>query len=136
MILCNETVTVFNARLDQEKGYDVYIPTVITGVSWFCEIASTVDSSGLKAANKYHIRIPVDADFSGKAYADPLAYAAGDADSLFTLKTGDIIVKGAIEESGLKPADLQKRCGEIVTILGVTDNRRAPNSPHWKVVGA
>ena len=75
MELCTETITIFNARLDDEDGYDVYIPTVIRGASWHCEIASTVDASGLKAANKFTVRIPTDADFSGKAYADPIAYA-------------------------------------------------------------
>ena len=48
---CNETITVFNTRLDDDKGYDLYVPTIIRGVSWFCEIASNVDSSGLKAAD-------------------------------------------------------------------------------------
>ena len=88
---CHETITVFNARMDGDKGYDIYVPTVIHGVSWFCEIASNVDSSGLKAANKFIIRVPVDADFSGKAYAPPVAYAGGDPNEIFTLKQGDII---------------------------------------------
>ena len=90
MKLCTETITVFNARMDNDKGYDIYIPTVIRGVSWFCEIASAVDSSGLKAANKFIIRIPDDADFSDKAYAVPVVYAGGDPAILFTLKQGDI----------------------------------------------
>lgn len=136
MKLCNETITVFNKRQAPETGYDVYVPTVITGVSWFCEIASTVDASGLKAANKFTIRIPVDADFSNKNYVIPAEYAASDEDTSFTLGNGDIIVKAAITDTGLKPSDLQTLYGEVVTVLGVTDNRRTRNAPHWKVVGA
>ncbi len=132
---CNETITVFNTRLDGEKGYDAYIPTIIRGVSWFCEIASNVDSSGLKAANKFIIRIPVDADFSDKAYVPPAAYAGGDPNTVFTLKQGDVIVHGE-ETEPLLPAQLQEKYGEIVTILGVTDSSRRPNAKHWKVVGA
>lgn len=135
MKLCTETITVFNARLDDEKGYDVYIPTVIRGVSWFCEIASTVDSSGLKAANKFTIRIPEDANFSDKTYAAPVAYAGGDPDNLFTLRQGDIIVHGEETEVST-PTQLMEKYGEIVTILGVTDDRRVPNAKHWKVIGA
>lgn len=135
MRLCNETITVFNAKLDPETGMDAYYPTVISGVSWYCETASTVDTSGLKAADKFTIRIPEDAGFSGKRYVPPAAYATGDPASVFTLKTGDIIVKGAVDQAGLRPADLQRICGELVTILGVTDNRRAPNARHWRVVG-
>lgn len=135
MKLCNETITVFNAKLNKDTGNDDYYGTVITGVSWFCEIVSTVNE-GLKAANKFTIRIPADADFGGKAYTDPLTYAdADDVTTLFTLKNGDIIVRGAVTDTGLRPAALHKNY-EAFTVLGVTDDRRAPNAPHWKVVGA
>ena len=132
---CNETITVFNTRLDDDKGYDLYVPTIIRGVSWFCEIASNVDSSGLKAANKFIIRIPVDADFSDKAYVPPAAYAGGDPNTVFTLKQGDVIVHGE-EMEPMQPAQLQEKYGELVTILGVTDSSRRPHAKHWKVVGA
>ena len=131
---CNETITVFNAFYDNVHGYDVYMPTVIRGVSWFCEIASTVDTSGLKAANKFTIRVPVDADFSGKRYVDPAAYASSDPGSTFTLHQGDIIVHGS-ETVSMTPAQLKNKYGEIVTILGVTDSRSRPKARHWKVVG-
>ena len=131
---CNETITVFNTSLDAETGYDTYIPTIIRGVSWYCEVASAVDSSGLKAADIFKIRIPVDADFSGKAYVKPAAYAGGDPTSVFTLGQGDIIVHGE-EKASLNPAQLQEKYGEIVTILGVTDNTRRPHAKHWRVTG-
>ena len=133
MKLCSETITVFNAGLDEKTGYDVYTPTVITGVSVFCEIASTVDSSGLKAANMFKIRIPIDADFSGKTYVTPAEYALNPK-RRFTLRQGDVIVRGK-EKTAMDPAALQKKYGEIITVLGVTDNRRAPEGKHWKVVG-
>ena len=134
---CNETITVFNAKLDEASGMDVYHSTIISGVSWYSDIASSVEGSGgLKAANKFTVRIPLDADFSGKAYADPIAYAGGDPNNRFTLKNGDIIVKGAVHDVGLRPADLKKRFPEVVTVLGVTDSTNAPRAKHWKVVGA
>ncbi|MBR4720095.1 MAG: hypothetical protein IKP31_07645 [Lachnospiraceae bacterium] len=134
MKLCNETITVFNKRMDEDTGYDRYYPTVITGASWFCEISSNVDETGLLAANMFTIRIPIDADFSGKSYVLPVDYPDSDPTNTFTLGNGDIIVKGAVTTPGLKPSDLQEMFGEIVTILGVTDNRRA-RAKHWKVVG-
>ena len=136
MRLCKDTITVFNARYDKDNDRDVYHATVITGVSWYDEIASNVDSSGLKAADKYTIRIPVDADFSGKTYVDPVTYASADPATVFTLKSGDIIVKGSVSAGAdPRPSELQKAYAEVATVLGVTDNRRAPNAPHWKVVG-
>ena len=136
MHLCNETVTVFNKKLDADRGWDVYNPTVITGVSWYCEIASSVDANGLHAANRFTIRIPTDANFGGKTYIDPIAYANEPITAdVFTLANGDIIIKGETTES-LSPAQLKELYPDFCTILGVTDNRRAPNAPHFKVVGS
>lgn len=133
MNLCNEIVTVFNSKFDQEADKDVYHGTVITGVSWFCEIVSTVDQ-GLKAANRFTVRIPEDADFGGKRYVSPAEYAStADVEELFTLANGDVIVKGIIE-GPIRPKDMHGRA-DALTILGVTDNRRA-RAPHWKVVGS
>ena len=136
MNLCNDVITVFNAKFNPATGSDDYNVTAISGVSWFCEIVSNVDSSGLKSANRFTIRIPETADFGGKTYAAPRDYAgAADVSGAFTLQNGDVVVHGAVAESGLRPAALHKQY-EAFTILGVTDNRRAPNAPHWKVVGA
>ena len=135
MRLCDETITVVNARVDPATRKDIYNATVINGASWHCSIESKVDA-GLKAANKFTVRIPATADFGDKQYASPLVYAdAEDVSNLFTLKNGDIIVHGAVEGGSLKPADLHKRY-EAFTVLGVTEDRRTKTrAPHWKVIG-
>lgn len=133
MKLCNDTVTVYNARFDKERDSTVYVPTVIRGVSWYGASKATVDSSGLKAASQYTVRIPLDADTGGKSYTEPWEYkSASDVSSVFTLNEGDFIVKGAFTDTLLLPP----KSGGFVTVLTVTDNRRAPNAPHWKVTGA
>lgn len=136
MKLCNDTITVFNARVDPEQGGNVWEPTVITGASWYLTDASTVDASkgGLVAANKATVRIPEGADAGGKAYADPITYAnAEDVSGLWTVQAGDIIVKGEVTGASWTPARLKAAYADCVTVLGVTDNRRAPNAQHWKV---
>ena len=136
MKLCNDVITVFNARVDPDVGGNVWVPTVITGAGWYLTDAATVDASkgGLVAANKATIRIPVEADTGGKAYADPVSYAsAEDVSGLWTLKGGDIVVKAAVEGSDWTPARLKKEYAECVTVLAVTDNRRAPRASHWRV---
>ena len=152
MKLCNDTITVFNARVDPATGGNVWTATVITGASWFMTDASTVDASkgGLIAANKASIRIPEDANAGGKAYTDPISYkAASSVTGLWTLQNGDIIVKGAVPltetvtVNGVSstvainwtPAALKKAYADCVTVLAVTNNRRAPNAPHWRVTG-
>lgn len=74
MQLCNDTITLYNRRFDPDEDCDVYERTVIRGVHWFNSEATTVDSTGLKAANKVTIRIPTDADFGGKVYLPPKQY--------------------------------------------------------------
>lgn len=136
MKLCNETITVFNAKQDPSTGDDVYLKSIIIGASWFGEIVSNVDSSGLKVANKFTVRIPVNADFRGKTYLDPKEFERTGTDQNFTLQSGDIIVRGAVIPDGLRPADLQAQYSDVFTVLSVTDDRRAPNAKHWKVVGS
>ena len=127
-----ETITLFNAAYNAETGYDVYIPTVITGVSWLEEDTAAVDTQGIRSTKKYTVRIPEDADFSGKAYVEPAGYT-GDT-STFTLMNGDIIIRGA-EDTITSPTELKKKYRNLMTVLGVYDFRKAPNARHWKVVG-
>lgn len=136
MKLCDATITVYNARLDRELDATVYVPTIINGVSWYGSVKSTVDASGLKAANQYMVRIPLDADMGGKSYTDAREYkSADDVSGLFTLNEGDFIVKGAFPDVLTVPPS-KSATGDFFTILATTDNRRAPKSPHWKVIGA
>ena len=138
MKLCSDTITVFNAHVDQDAGGNVWTPTVVTGASWYLTDAATVDASkgGLVAANRATIRIPVEADTGGKVYADPVSYAsAEDVSGLWTLKGGDIVVRMAVTGSDWTPAALKAACADCVTVLGMTDNRRAPRAPHWRITG-
>lgn len=131
---CNEVITVFNTRMDAEGGFDEYYPTIIRNVSVFLQVAAEVTLSGLNAANKVTVRIPVDADFSGKQYVKPVEFATADPAAAFTLKQGDVIVE-AEETEHLNPVELKAKYGSVITILGVTDNRKRPRGKHWKVVG-
>lgn len=136
MQLCNDTITLYNRRFDPEEDCDVYERTIIRGVHWFNSDATTVDSTGLKAANKVIIRIPTDADFGGKTYLAPKQYTGTDNPATsFTLAAGDLVIFG-VGADGLRPAAIHDTYSEAATILQVTDNRRAPRGPHWKVIGS
>lgn len=137
MKLANDIITVFNKRIDSENGWNIYIPSVIKNVSWYGTVKTEVSNSGLNAANQYIVRIPLDADFGGKEYVDPIVYDNSTIVSgLFTLANGDFIVKAEVTESAsLTPAQIQSTYHDCMTVLGVTDNRRAPHAPHFRVVG-
>ena len=135
MKLCNEIITVFNRRMDAD-GFPIYYPTIIGGVSWYSHIITSVDNNGLHAADSFVIRIPVDANFGDSIYVDPVTYKdTASAENVFTLAQGDIVVKAAVYGS-MTPKELHETYHECFTIQGVTDNRRAPNAPHWRVVGS
>lgn len=148
MRLCGETVTVYNARVDPATRTGVYAPTVLRGVSLYCRTEARVTDGGLKAANVFTLRIPENVDADGKVYAEPRAYReAEDCSGLWTLQKGDAIVRG--EAAGVQTgscgsggtttlAQLRERygSGNVLTVLGVTDNRRAPRGKHWRVTGA
>ena len=137
MKLCNDTVTVFNVKLNPGTDMDVYAATVISGVSWFKTRSASAVVSGLKEADTVVVRIPINADFSGKSYISPVAYknaAMGEINDKYTLAEGDLIVRGAVESAApLTPSLLRASYDDVMTILSITDNRRA-HAPHWKVV--
>ena len=108
MKLATETITVFHYAFDPESGYDAWTPTVIHGVSFYGDTATSVTETGLAAASKYVIRIPTEDEISVKA--------------------GDIIVKG--ETDAANPTEIDG----AITVVGVTDNRRG-RMKHWKIIG-
>ena len=125
---------MFNKWLDDD-GYDVWEPTSIRGVSWYSNVETVVSEKGLLAANKYILRIPENAQvLYSKAFVEPKAYQDSDKSASWTLQQGDVIVKGTVT-SPKTLKELKEEHDDLVTILGVTDNRRAPNAPHWKAVG-
>ena len=127
---CNETITVYNRSYDDTTGLDVWTPTTIAGVSWFERLDTAITDSGLKSAAKCTVRIPTDATCT-KTYVDPLSYTSPS--TTYTLTAGDIIIRGACLQCK-NPAELKKHHSDMVTILGVTDNRGRPRGKHFKVV--
>lgn len=140
MRLCNTAITVYNSYIDPTTKYKTYLPTVITGVSWFGDVQVNVSSDGLSSADMYTIRIPIDADFNNKQYLSPKDFLAIPNDEMskyWTISIGDTIVKGSVNDIGddAKPAKLEAKYDDVITVISVTDNRNAPNAKHLKVVG-
>ena len=135
-----ETITVINRKYNATTGLDDWIPTVITGASWYSKLTATVTSDGLKAADTATVRIPESADTGGRAYLSPAAYkAAVSVSGAYTLAKGDLIVRGVVsvkDGQSLTPADIQAASDDCLTIISVADNTRRPHGAHRKVVCA
>lgn len=134
---CDETVTVYNARVDPVSRMEAYVPTVLAGVGWHGRVASRAAAGGAQAANGFVLRIPEGVAAEGKAFAEPVEYrAAGDVGGLWTLQKGDMILRGECREA-LTPARLRQRFGaeRTLTVTQITDNRTAGRGRHWRVEG-
>ena len=137
MKMCEETITLFNARLDARTGGFAYVPTVIAGCSWHRRQREAVDAKGgLVCADECVVRIPADADFGGKRYVDPAAWRQGSVEGCFTIQGGDAMVRGTVSGADWTPARLKAAYADSMVVLGVTDNTRAPNGGHWRITGA
>lgn len=111
-----KTVTVYCKKWDEAGAADVYPGTVLSGVSFFSRISTTVSTDGLTAACEGILRIPTE------------VYPEG-----MELKNGDMVCEGALQTDGLRPADLDALCPYVFTVVGVTRNMSG-REPHIKVV--
>ena len=85
--LCNQTVTVYNARSEQ------YHKTVIRGAHFDFNRVWRETKTGNVAETKFLLVIPQGAD--GKTYVLPLSFAAlEDKKNKFTLADGDKVILG------------------------------------------
>ncbi len=111
-----KTVTVYRRVWDGEKGADVYRRTVLTGVSFFSRISTSVSTDGLAAACEGTLRIPM------ASYPDDLV-----------LKNGALVCEGALEADIELVSELDKLCPYVFTVVGITRNTGS-RCPHVKVV--
>lgn len=112
-----KTVTIYRKRWDSEKGLDVYDGTVIQNVLFFSRIATAVSTDGMAAACEGILRIP----------------KAEYGDHLLVLKAGDLVCEGELPVVGQTPAEMDKKCPYVFTVVGVTKNLTG-REPHVKVV--
>lgn len=110
------TVTIYHREWDAKSGADVYLGTVLAGVSFFSKTATAVSTDGLTAACEGVLRIPL------KTYPDSLV-----------IKNGDLVCEGAVQKVMKMPSELVGECPYVFTIVGITRND-VGRVPHIKVV--
>ena len=128
MRLCNDGMTLCNARVDPASGDTAYCATVIRGVGWHVSRGTSPDARGGSAVRRRAVvRVPMEADADGKRYVSPEAYRqAADVSGLYTLACDDRIAPGAVDA----PTG-----GAVLALTEIVDNRSAPRAPHWRLVG-
>ena len=143
-MIANQIMTLLNRRIEKDTRREVYIPTIINGVSIVSSMAfgGTSDRSD---NDSYTIRIPIAAEFQyGREYIDVDDYhQLSDKECMkyWTLQKGAYIIPGALELD--TPVDGEaisklKRSGKTITITSFRDNtfRGSYYLKHWRVGGA
>ena len=139
-MIVNSDITVFNKRYDRAERTERFYGTQIRGVSFYSRKGTSSGSKELSKSDAYTIRIPADADTSGKKYADQKAYSELD-DTVFsgywTLQPGAIIVQGLVDLETATETELRQSYPEVIFVRNLTDNRSRGSSSmkHWRVGG-
>lgn len=135
----NADITIFNRIMDaQSKSYRL-IPTTIRGVSLYAASGSSFGSEQSSDSDSYKIRIPIDADTSGKSYIECEAYESlttEQATWAWTIQKSNLIVLG--ELSGDYTEQLLKKQYDTITVNNFSDNttRGSKRVRHWRIGGA
>lgn len=125
-MLTNANITIYNAK--KVDGETVYPHTQIRGVNVSGIDAITLAGKNVEDDGRYTVRIPKLADTGNKQYVDPVTYKclpASDLDNYWTIKKGDMLVKGLVDDDVSSPGELTKLYGDrALKVMGVVDNRR------------
>lgn len=119
MITNHTNITLFcSKQLGREK---IWTKHHIADVNFHGTDQILVSDKEVKRAEEYVVRIPVSAL---ERYADKSTYKAlpaDEAENCFTLKKGDFIVKGFVDEDVSSSADIIKNF-DAFEIVSVTEN--------------
>ena len=139
-MLTNADITIFNKWYNRETRLDEWKRTQIRGVNWYGGQKVTVTDNGLQSADAYTVRIPAASAPQGKKFVLPEDFkaAAGNAlAGLWTLQSGDLVVRELIADDIAKAADVTGKYSQCFTVTGWRDNRRgSPAVQHWRIDGA
>lgn len=136
-------MTLYNRYLS--SGVEMYQRTVITAVMWENRKAANVLASGGNiAADQATVYIPL---ARGAAYVAPTAWLAKSSKTGFwTLKPGDVIVRGAVTDeiheavvgppavAAFRMSDLKAKYDNVLVITSVdTMDGGSPAMQHWQI---
>lgn len=139
----NSDLTLFNRYLS--TGVEMYQRTVIAAVMWENRKAANVLASGGNiAADQATVYIPL---ARGAAYVAPTAWLAKSSKTGFwTLKPGDVIVRGAVTDeiheavvgppavAAFRMSDLKAKYDNVLVITSVdTMDGGSPAMQHWQI---
>lgn len=142
-MITNADITLFNKFYDGENRKNIFLPTVIKGVSLYMKNGSSGDSKYRESSATYKIRIPIDADMGKSTYINLVSYLRMDlqeAKKHWTLQADSIVVLAVVDKSDMQEVNLTaltKKYGPFITVTDFSDNtiRGTHSMAHWRIGG-
>lgn len=143
-MITNADITLFNKFYDKQERKDIFLPTIIKGVSLYMKSGSSGDNKYRESTATYKIRIPMDADMGESTYVDLVSYREmelQEAKKHWTLQADSIVIPAVVEESdvpdGANLTELTKKYGSFITVTDFSDNttRGIRRMAHWRIGG-
>lgn len=120
----HDTITIYNKYKDND-GKEHYHRSILKNVFWNEIKGSVMRKTGVTSSDKVQIIIPARKGFVNSEYDG----------TGWTLKAGDLVIKGDIKKEVL-PGETAKAldgCGSKVVITNVDDKRFCSGLAHWEV---
>lgn len=127
----NSSMTIYNKRFT--AGEYFWQRYVVPEVFWDSTISSLIDK-GLMRDDSCIIYVPFNSNYMS-SFVDSITFQNNYAGN-WTVKTGDIVVKGIIIDEITKQSDLESKYENVFNITGYTINDfGSANMRHIKIVG-
>lgn len=137
-MITDSIVTIYNRRLTADNE-EILIPTVIRDATWFYGRRS---SGGQFSDNEdtYSVRIPFDADTSGKTYVEPWEWknlTDEQASGHWTIQNDDVVVRGEMTEMVSDQTEIMKVTENCFVVNSFANNtiRGSNRVKHWRIGG-
>ena len=127
-MITNADITLYHVWLNPETRKKEYRRNIIRNIHWYTNQKTAVGDGGLRSADEYKIRIPLE---SCEGYLPPAEYQE-NPDGHWTVENGDLFVRGGLDLEIGKTSELARyHPGQV---LSWSDNRHG-NQPHIRIGG-
>lgn len=134
MGMMQDVVTVYNKYVDE--GVEKWQRTVLSGVFWDAVKGAVARRTGVQSADSMQIIIPLSVTASRASYLPPKAWAAcTDKSGFWTLRSGDIVVRGAVAREISRSSKELRDLDDVLAITSADTKRFGGGMAHWEVSG-
>lgn len=134
-MIINDSLTIYNRKLNLETKQYVYNRTEIPEIHWYTDQKTSVSDKGLASADIYKIRIPGNQTGNFLPASEYAALSFGEEKNYWTVENGDLFVKGIVTDEITKESDLKNKHYVYGKVMSYSDNRKG-GIPHIRIGGA